>query len=151
MGFQGWVKNALLELGDHVAEVPGAAANPRIVWYDSFTTLKATSDEVPWCSAFVCAMMETAGIESTKKANARSWLQWGEELGAPQSGCVVVLSRPPSPQDGHVGFWMGERNGYAYVLAGNQGDAVSIARFPVSRVVGYRWPNGFIALKEGVK
>jgi hypothetical protein len=42
---------AKAELG--TTEVPGTQNNPRILEYHATTTLKATTDEVPWCSSFV--------------------------------------------------------------------------------------------------
>lgn len=59
----------------------------------------------------------------------------------PAYGCVVVFSREGG---GHVGFVVGrDKNGNLMVLGGNQGDAVSIRPFPVSRVTCYRWPSAY--------
>ena len=66
-----WIDIAKGEM--HQAEIPGPMANPRIVEYHATTSLKATFDEVPWCSAFVNWVMEQAGIKGTGSAKARSW------------------------------------------------------------------------------
>ena len=137
-----WLEFARDELARGVEEVPGPEANPRILWYDSATSLKATSDEVPWCSAFACACMEAMGYESPQSAAARSWLKWGQVLDAPRIGCIVVFSRGASPTAGHVGFVVGETEHTLDVLGGNQGDRVSIATFLKDHVLGYRWPAG---------
>ena len=51
--FEGeWYKRALNELG--VEEYPGEDSNPRVEWYQTFTTYDEEnrgSDRVPWCAA----------------------------------------------------------------------------------------------------
>jgi uncharacterized protein (TIGR02594 family) len=132
---------AAKELGVH--ETPGPEATARIVEYDSHTTLEATSDEVAWCSAFANFVVDTAGFDGTQLANARSWLKWGVSLDAPILGCIVVFKRG-APPSGHVSFCDSPdiSNGIIRCLGGNQGPqgAVTISRFPVSDVIGYRAP-----------
>jgi uncharacterized protein (TIGR02594 family) len=136
-----WLEIAEAEVG--VKEIPGTAANPRIVEYAKHTTLKATSDEVPWCSSFVNFCIAEAGMKPTGLANARSWLKWGVPHTEPRPGCIVVLSRGNNPQSGHVGFYASDvGNGLIKVLGGNQGDQVKYSNFPKSSVIGYRWPEG---------
>lgn len=132
-----WYAIAMSELS--VKEIAGDADNPRIIEYHLETTLKATSDEVPWCSSFVNWCFARAGIEGTRSAGARSWLHWGVMLRKPTLGCVVVLRRGVAPQ-GHVGFFAGEQNDGILVLGGNQSDAVNYRVFDRSSVLGYRWP-----------
>jgi uncharacterized protein (TIGR02594 family) len=132
-----WYKIALKELG--VKEFRGAE-NPRIIEYHQETTLKADEDEISWCSAFVNWVMKQAGHQGTRSALARSWLKWGREVKAPYKGCIVVFERGESWQ-GHVGFFVHEENGMIGCLGGNQSDAVSIAYYPKSRVLGYREPT----------
>lgn len=139
----GWAKIALGELG--IAEVKGPKDNPRIVEYHSATSLRASNDEVPWCSSFVNWVMKKVGIKGTNSALARSWLTWGIEVSqkAPKYGSVVVLSRGVGSIAGHVGFYVGKTvGGQIKVLGGNQGDKVSVALFSKSKVLGYRWPKG---------
>lgn len=134
-----WLAVALEEVG--TKEIPGAEHNPRIIDYHKTTTLKATEDEVPWCSSFANWCMKQAGIKGTGSAAARSWLTWGRPLSTPVYGCVVVMRRGKNPGAGHVGFFMGEiGSDYIRVLGGNQGDAVNIANFKRSSVLGYCWP-----------
>lgn len=45
------LKIAMKELG--VRELAGSKHNPRIIEYHKATSLKATQDEVSWCSSFV--------------------------------------------------------------------------------------------------
>ena len=132
-----WLEIAQGELG--VAEVSGDADNPRILEYHQHTGLKASDDEVPWCSSFVCWCMSQAHCISTNKANARSWLTWGVPLHVPAYGCVVVLKRGNNPAQGHVGFLVGMNNSHVTILGGNQADKVCEMKFPLNQVLSYRW------------
>jgi uncharacterized protein (TIGR02594 family) len=143
-----WLENARDDLG--VAEVPGKPAHPRIIKMHSYTTLKATSDEVPWCSSAMCAWMEESGIRSTRNAAARSWFAWGRKLSAPVYGAVCVMwrggSRDPNVAGpGHVGIYVGPgtRPGTVRILGGNQGNSVKLSDYPAADVFGYRWPTEY--------
>jgi uncharacterized protein (TIGR02594 family) len=136
-----WYAIAQSKLGIH--EIPGPKANAFIVECLESTTLDrrdAMLDETAWCSAFVNRVMQLAGVEGTNSAWARSWLNWGrepddEEFG---KGVIVVLER--GANSGHVGFLADWDDDTVTLLGGNQGDAVSLAIFPQSRVLGYRVP-----------
>ncbi len=52
VGAASWMKIALAELGVHENSLPGHQ-NQRIIQYHAATSLKAQTDEVPWCSSFV--------------------------------------------------------------------------------------------------
>lgn len=134
-----WMAEAKKEFG--TKEAAGAANNPRVVkfWEDAKLAF-IKDDSTPWCAGFVNAMLERAGIRGTRKANARSFSTWGIAQAQPSYGSIVVLSRPPVAWQGHVGFVVSHDATTVTVLGGNQGDRVSHARFPKSRVVSYRWP-----------
>jgi uncharacterized protein (TIGR02594 family) len=135
-----WLEIALKELG--VKEYPGQPDNPRIVEYLKTTTLGSpdnSNDETPWCSSFVNWCMEQAHLQGTDNAMARSWLDWGRKLNKPRLGCVVVFSRPPNPQSGHVAFYVGETPTDIQVFGGNQGDEVNVSLYPKERFLDYRW------------
>lgn len=132
-----WMQIASAELG--VKEKPGAADNPRVIEYHSLTTLKATEDSVPWCSSFVSWCLEKSGVQSTKSAWARSYLNWGVELKEPKYGCIVVFTRGAS--SGHVAFFVDKSSHGVKVLGGNQSDEVNYSYYSQSRVLGYRWPK----------
>jgi len=137
-----WVEVAESFIG--IKEISGKQHNPQIVAFHKMTTLRASDDETPWCSSFVNYCINASGLEGTGKANARSWLSWGDKLINPAYGCVVVLSRGSSPTSGHVGFYIGpdpKNKANFMMLGGNQGDSVSIAQFKKSAVLGYRWPK----------
>lgn len=90
---------------------------------------------IPWCAAFVNAMLQKVGIRGTNSNQARSFLRYGVATRTPRKGDIVVLGR-------HVGFYEGHvtRNGRTYVavLGGNQGNRVRTSYFPASRVLSYR-------------
>lgn len=138
IGMLDWFLTALNEYGVH--EIAGPEHSSRIIDYHSATTLKATKDEVPWCSSFACWCLQTAGYPTTKSAAARSWLAYGNPIKTFQMGCIVILERGSNPAQGHVGFGVCERDGVVYVLGGNQNDRVSIAAYSKNLVLGYRWP-----------
>lgn len=132
-----WLQIASMELG--VSEVIGLDNNKRIIGYHSETSLKAMTDEIPWCSAFCCWVMKQCNIKHTNSAAARSWLKWGYES-APIDGCIVVLKRGASEVSGHVGFLVGYDEKFVHILGGNQSNKVCIQKFPKHDVLGYRWP-----------
>ncbi len=134
-----WLKLAVKEIG--VKEIIGVKHNPKIIKYHQSTILKATEDEISWCSAFVCWVIESYGMESTRSAAARSWLNWGEPTKYPYSGCIAVFSRGSEKWMGHVGFYIGETDSHVKVLGGNQGNSVSIREYPKSRLLSYRIPK----------
>lgn len=136
-----WFLSLHADIGQH--ERPGRKHNPVIVKYFADAGFPGVKDdETAWCAACVNAHLERHGIPGTKSLAARSFERWGEEC-EPRIGCVVVMSRgDPKGWQGHVGLYYGETATHVIVLGGNQGDAVSVAKFPKSRVVAYRWPRG---------
>lgn len=137
-----WYQAALREVG--VKEKFGKAENTRILQYHAATRLKAKRDEIPWCSSFVCFVMESVGITSTRSAAAKSWATWGEETMA-KKGAVVFLGKadPDAGGTGHVCFfdrWDEDLN-YFWALGGNQTNAVTIARKPTAQIKAVRWPR----------
>lgn len=131
---------ALKELG--VQEISGPRANPRITEYFSATDLKNTvdgkTDETPWCSAFVNWCCLKANKPRVLSAMARSWLGYGIRVTEPVEGDIVVFSRPPDPNTGHVAFFVRNNGITVTVLGGNQHDKVCYADYPKWRVLGYR-------------
>jgi uncharacterized protein (TIGR02594 family) len=132
-----WVQIALAEQGQ--AEIAGGGHNPRIVEYHATTGFRAKDDETPWCASFLGWCLEQAGIKSTASAAARSYEQWGVSLAQPVVGAVVTFTRSGG---GHVGFYMGERDGKWLILGGNQSNRVSIALYDPARMTSIRWPAG---------
>lgn len=133
-----WIIEAQRHIGQR--EIKGVNHNPLILrWWKAIKRGGIKTDEVPWCAAFVGAMLEAVGIVSSRFESAKSYLDWGHPLDSPIFGCVVVFQRDGG---GHVGFVVGrDKADNLLVLGGNQNDAVSVAAFGRARVVGYRWPS----------
>lgn len=136
-----WLRRARQEIG--VSEIAGKQHSKRVLSYWELAKLPFTDDETPWCAGFVGAMLEDAGIKSTRSGLARSYMGWGQPCG-PIPGAIVVYWRgSKTGYSGHVGFVAGrDQYGNIMTLGGNQGDAVNIKPFDTSRVLGYRWPAG---------
>ncbi len=117
-----WLEEAWKELG--IEESRGQVANARILalFRDAHHS-EITSDETAWCAAFVGAVLERSGIESTRSLMARSNLEWGEPADAPRPGAVAVFSRGSDPAAGHVGF----------VIAALPGEIISSAAIKAMR------------------
>jgi uncharacterized protein (TIGR02594 family) len=131
--YERFYETAKKEMG--INELSGAKHNKRILEYHATTTLKAKSDEVPWCSSFVNWVVFKCSMEGTNSAAARSWMKWGKGLTKPVKGCIVVFTRTGG---GHVGFYHSEDKGFIYVLGGNQSNSVNISAYAKSRLLGYR-------------
>jgi uncharacterized protein (TIGR02594 family) len=122
-------------------EGPGPEDNPAIVeMYASVGHDWVEHDSVAWCAAFVGHCLEKAGLRSTRRLNARSYLDWGMpvDLADAQAGDIVVFSRGSKSWQGHVGFFVKTAGAMIEVLGGNQSDAVSIQRYAKSRLLGVR-------------
>ena len=114
--------------------------NPRILEYlkeIGYAGIK--DDETPWCSTFVNFCAKVAGLERSKKLNARSWLDVGEPVTDPQPGDVVIFWRESkTSHKGHVAIFINKNSTHHYVLGGNQGNMVQISPYANGRVLGYR-------------
>lgn len=132
-----------------VRETAGLASTPLIVAMLRLDQAWPGGDDVAWCSAFVNWIAWLLRLPRSKSLAARSWLTVGRLVAlehARPGFDVVILTRGAEPQPGphvvdapgHVGFFAGFESGYVWILGGNQGDAVSLARFPSGRVLGVR-------------
>ncbi len=96
----------------------------------------------PPLSIGVCS---DSGLQGTKSALARSWLDWGVPISTPRRGCIVVFERQKI--FGHVGFYLEETASDIKVLGGNQQDPqtqlyqVSEKYYPKANLLGYRVPK----------
>lgn len=131
------LKIAMKELG--VRELAGSKHNPRIIEYHKATSLKATQDEISWCSSFVNWCLLQAGKNGTDNAAARSFLQWGNPVEKAKVGDVVVFWRvKKNGWQGHVAFYIEENSTAVKVLGGNQGNEVCYQWYNKSQLLGYR-------------
>lgn len=135
-----------------VKETAGAQSNPLVLAMLQLDAKWVKDDATPWCSAFANAICWLLRLPRSKSLAARSWLTVGQAIGLDQAVPgfdIVVLTRgvgQPGPDvldaPGHVGFFAGVERGrvvdYVLVLGGNQGDAVSVQRFPAEQILGLR-------------
>lgn len=124
-------------------EVPGSNHSAFIQWCHESVGLVDEPDETSWCSSFVNRVCDMLGFQRSKSAAARSWLSVGEEVPSLSSAVagndVVVFWRgEKGGWQGHVGFYVSHDAENVQVLGGNQGDKVSIANYPISRLLGIR-------------
>jgi len=132
-------------------QLPNGRANPDVkamfAAVDGYNPETVDCRKVPWCAVFInWALQNGKGGPGTRSAGARSFSRSRNftKLEEPRIGCIVVMWRGQydDGEHGHVGFYAGDGGRYINVLGGNQGDAVGIAKFPKSRVIGYFWPRG---------
>lgn len=136
-----WYELAVREIG--TKEAPGYANNPQVQQYYVEAGAGKLPDSVPWCAAFVGAMLKRSGVAPSGFLAARSYLNWGKKLSKPTLGAIVVFRRASNPAQGHVAFFnRSNGDGTIRVLGGNQSDAVNYANYAAAKVLGYRWPLG---------
>lgn len=132
------------------SEIKGPQHNPTIIaridWGDGRQDGRQlqgiANDEVPWCASFLSGVLEELGILSARSAWARSYAIWGQKLGGPAVGAIVVFERGPS--SGHVAIVAGkDARGNLVCIGANQSDTVKASPFAIGRVIAYRWPPGY--------
>ena len=132
-----------------LSEVVGAVHNPQIMAMLRLDASWPQADEVPWCSAFVNYIAWLLELPRSKSLRARSWLNVGRVIDFADcqiDSDIIILKRggenQPGPEviaaPGHVGFYAGMANGKVQILGGNQGNQVSIAPYPIERILGIR-------------
>jgi lysozyme len=122
-----------------VKEAAGKKDNPRIVEYQAHSTVsnkKGWADSVPWCSTFICWVVEKVGMISTNSAAARSWEKWGVSVKSnPLPGDIVVFWRETlASGKGHVTIFLEKKGDLLYCLGGNQADSVNISTYPTTKL-----------------
>lgn len=131
-----------------VKELPGAQHDPFIQWALSLCGFGPDApDETPWCSATMNALCFICGAPRTRSAAARSWLGIGSSVTVAdaQRGDIVIVKQAdndPGPEvlnfRGHVGLFAGADAAHVYILGGNQSNSISVATFPLSRLLSIR-------------
>ena len=140
-----WLRVARKYIGER--EIVGTKHNPLIIKMWQRLTLPFRDDETPWCAGFVGSCLEEAGIRSTRSGLALSYAKFGVPLPKPAVGAIAYMSRKNSVCKvigGHVTFVVGQtKNCDLVCLGGKQNNKVGLDIYPRSRILGYRWPNGF--------
>lgn len=133
-----WIAQARKYIGLH--EGPGAADNPKVVrFYALAGHPEIKHDSVPWCAGFVGGVLAECGIKPTGTLWALDYARWGQKLKTPAVGAIATKKRNGG---GHVFFVVGFDKDFVSALGGNQGDAVSIVKYPRSVIHSYSWPAG---------
>ncbi len=150
-----WVRDKLLPKNRNLAVLTVAAtqigvmewdkgSNPVIEKYLDFSTPSnrpsGLRDSVPWCAAYVAWALESAGMTSTNSLLARSYENWGVGVRhSPLPGDIIVFYRNSVRSGfGHVGFFLGFKNGNVLVLGGNQDNQVNVTEYSTARMTDIR-------------
>jgi uncharacterized protein (TIGR02594 family) len=148
-----WLTIAKAEKGVKVNGAP-QQHNQRIIEYHKTTTFKATTDEIPWCAAFVNWCLIQAGKTTCNSAAAIAWLDWGQKLEQPRVGAITIIHNKAkkkgydastgSSSGNHVSFLVSQSSSHITLFGGNQSLQVKESVYPLERfeVLGYRWPLG---------
>jgi uncharacterized protein (TIGR02594 family) len=128
-------KWALKHLGE--SELPGKQHNSEILFYHSFTTYKATTDEVPWCSSFMNAAAFINGFKGTESAAARSWLDYGAK-GDGSVGDICILKRVGGNHVAFIAAPYHKDDQFVTLLGGNQSDQVKVSKYLAANILAIR-------------
>ena len=130
-------------------EIEGKQSHPMILAMLQQLDQSVINDDVPWCAAFVHHVAWLLDLPRSKSLSARSWLAVGKTIGleALTPGFdIVILKRGPGVQPGptvlqapgHVALYDSRDAATVQVIGGNQSNRVSLARFPIDRILGVR-------------
>jgi uncharacterized protein (TIGR02594 family) len=133
-----WLDLAKTYLGQH--EILGSKDNQFILDCFKHTGYKAEHDEVPWCAAFICRLMDETKQKSSHSAAALSYAQptWGTKCEL-TPGAIVVFKWASGGQHVAIVHHIVDATHVA-CIGGNQSDMVKISVFPRSCVYSTRWP-----------
>lgn len=125
-----------------VKEIPGRQHNSTIRSWLERLGAWWRDDETPWCGVFVAHCLREAGLPVAKNwMRALAWIEYGSNLRTTHvaPGAILIFNRKGG---GHVGFYVGENQTHYFVLGGNQGNSVNIAKIAKERCAAIRWPKG---------
>ena len=96
---------------------------------------------IPWCAAFVNAILNRKGYEGTNSLTAASFKSYGVKVVTPHKGDIVVLR---NRRGNHVGIFVEYKviNGRKMVgvLGGNQNNMVKVTYYSARSIVTIRRP-----------
>jgi len=125
-----------------MSEIAGAQSNPEIIAMGKELGFDIVDDsETAWCSLALNYFAKKCGYEYSNSLSARSWLKMPNQIIVlkPEIGDVAVLWRESIDSwKGHVGLFISQDVHNIYLLGGNQGNSLTIAPYPIERVLGYR-------------
>jgi uncharacterized protein (TIGR02594 family) len=116
--------------------------NELIKMLSSGNDAKVDPNRIPWCAAFMNAVLKESGHEGTNSLTARSFLAYGTKVAEPVEGDIVIFKRGNSQELGHVAFFIGyeyiNNKKYIKALGGNQKKSVNVALYSTDRLLGIR-------------
>ena len=116
--------------------------NPDVVeYFKDAGHPEVIDDETAWCAAFIGAMLQRAGMPSTRMLTAQSYLEWGVHIPVldMKQGDICIVKRGNQTWQGHVFFVHKFDGKRLWGLGGNQSNSVSIQEFPIdSTILGVR-------------
>lgn len=124
-------------------EVPGSGTNKVIAdWINQAASwLNRDDSKTAWCGCFRghIGLITSTGVPK-EHYRAASWATWGKpvDVSKPstwQQGDTIVMTRPGG---NHVCLLDRVSGDFVFCLGGNQSDAVTVSRFPISRVTHVR-------------
>ncbi|WP_395541530.1 TIGR02594 family protein [Neotabrizicola sp. sgz301269] len=120
-------------------EWPGAKSNPEVEALFTAAGYPGMTDDIPWCAAFVGAVLAEVGLVPSGSLMARSYATWGRKVSLAEAmpGDVVVFPRG-APPSGHVAFLVGFNGDRVIVRGGNQGNKVSDKLYPAASILAIR-------------
>lgn len=135
-----------------IKELQGSVHHPFVQWCHMLAGLGPDQpDETAWCGSFMTAMAWVAKrTPPASPARARSWLTLPHELGIEElepGFDICIFKRgsgaQPGPDvldaPGHVALFVARQQpSHVLALGGNQNNGVTIEKFPLSRVLGFR-------------
>lgn len=120
--------------------IPGAQSNPAVVeYFREAQHPEVSQDDIPWCAAFINAVLQRCGLPQTGSLLARSFLDIGVPVDNPEMGDILIFHRgAPDSGLGHVGMYIAQQGNTLFVLGGNQSNKVDIAPFDSANLIGIR-------------
>jgi uncharacterized protein (TIGR02594 family) len=135
-----WIDAAYTEYNKGIAEIPGAAHNPRIIEYLKSAGLSGDylKDETGWCASFVHFCLKQADITGAG-ARPHAYDTWGQSLDGPAYGALAVF------KTSHIGFVVGQNGDNLIILHGNWSNKISLSDYiKPSEIQYYRYPTGYM-------
>jgi uncharacterized protein (TIGR02594 family) len=124
-------------------EIPGPASDPTITaWIkQSASWLDGDDSKTAWCGCMRGAIGIATGTGAPPAHyRAASWAKWGRAVDITKPSCwqqgdTIVMTRPGG---NHVAVLDHVSGKTAFLLGGNQSNAVTIARFDISKITHVR-------------
>lgn len=134
-----WLTLAKKYLGNH--EIAGSKDNQFILDCFKHTGYKADHDEVPWCAAFICRLMDECKLGSTHSAAAVSYAShaWGQASDL-VPGAIVVFKWAGGGHHVSIVDHVIDKERVA-CIGGNQSDMVKLSIFPRASIISVRMPH----------